>query len=374
MFESCFGFPKTFDDEGRHASISKGGKVKPRSNCGQCDLLEGCMAKQATFELLDSHPCLGKLCGSTAFPIECESCELLERCKKISQVLNYTGIYLCPFCGTISTVLHSQIELKYDEDDSSFQAIVKCYNCEYCTEAVDFSGKEQQNIDLFLNHPLCKCYPSVYSKLWNANRGAKGTHEKPWIVPIDCGSRCKPKRVMECLGSIAYEFKRNRASCTIIPKPKQEPVVPTTQIECVNYKDFNKLFTPELGEPKKCFLCTKIFGCLKKFMESVGTDLVSPLEVTVECEQYPIVDDEEDEACEGCSCVEFCEDSFRNEFVHPSDPDQCRYFFEFRYFGNDKVLMAKQCAKCSFTAHCKEKCIIKNEIRTRMIRDTQNFL
>jgi hypothetical protein len=88
-------------------------------------------------------------------------------------------------------------------------------------------------------------------------------------------------------------------------------------------------------------------------MANVGADLVSPAEVLVECEQSPIVDDEKDEPCEGCSCVEFCENSFRNEFVHPSNPDKCSHFFEFRYFGKGKVLMAKQCAKCSFTARCK---------------------
>ncbi len=371
MFESCFGFPKTFDEAGHHIRVSEGGRVKPRSNCGQCDDLELCMGLSVTYELIEKHPCLGKLCGaSTIYSDECLVCCLRERCVQISEMLHYHGVYHCPFCGLVNTQII--VEVKFIVD--SFEARVCCRDCECSSEQIPFDGTEQDNIDLFLEIQ-CKHYPSVYDKLWKANCKSDGTHGKAFYILRECTNTCKPKQVMKCLGSI--KFRRNQT----IELPKKltsqhrEATVEAPIIsECMQYKDFGKFFTPELGEPKTCFLCPKIFECLKKFMESVGADLVSPAEVFVECEQYPVVDDDEGEACEGCSCVEFCEDSFRNEFVHPSNPDNCRYFFEFRYFGNDKVLMAKQCAKCSFKAHCKEKCIIKNEIRTRIIRDAQNFL
>jgi hypothetical protein len=133
------------------------------------------------------------------FDGECLTCDLLDRCRNVSEILDYHGVFDCSFCGFTTTQIGAHTMVEYD--GSSFEAMVKCQKCENSTERFPFEGREQEGIDLFIDHKLCKCYPNVYPRLWNANGKANGSHEKPYIILLDCRA-CKPRDVLKCLDSI----------------------------------------------------------------------------------------------------------------------------------------------------------------------------
>lgn len=306
----------------------------------------------ATTELLLSYPCFGKLCGPIVhYSEECAFCTLAERCQKTSAFLDYTGMYLCPSCGTKNTNINLQTAVEFN---FGFEATIRCANCEWCTETIPFDGAEQKQR---LPEPQC----NAYSTLWYVNSKADVRYGKNLTILVKCKTRCTSSQIIKCLFTLTAQRFQAKPKKTA-EKPHETIVATDIAVaNCLHFKDFGKLFTPELGVPKVCFLCDDVLSCLTKYLKAASVNLTTPQEVVVECEQFPVILDDEDEPCEGCSKIMFCEECFKNGFVQPDNPDQCQQFFDYRYFGNGKVTMAKHCHKCCFNAYCRKKCINNNE-------------
>lgn len=155
---------------------------------------------KVTYELLNLHPCFGKLCGVTAqYSEECVTCELSKRCKAASKVLGYYGVFDCSFCGTLNTdiVRHLKIEYNYE----CFEAYVACENCQNTTKSFSFSGPEQGL--KYCGSQDCVFYEIVSQK----NQTSDGRYRNPYLFLEEC-SRCKPQMRLDCLDTILMNRKK----------------------------------------------------------------------------------------------------------------------------------------------------------------------